>query len=124
MPTKIAEAYVSVRANTAALIGDMNAARGVTQASATQMGAALPAGIAPGTAAARAQIATIPASAKAAAAQVQASAGVMGGSFATMAKSMAGAMGVMAAGAGLVGGMRAAVGFEQALINALSLIHI
>ena len=120
MPTKIAEAYVSIRANTAALMGDMNAAKGVVGTNAVQMGAAFPAGIGPGVTVAKAQIAGIPRVTAVAATQVKAQTAMMGSSFAAFAKSMAGAMGVMAVGAAFVGGAKKAIDFDSAMIQATS----
>ena len=60
MPTKVAEAYVAIRANTARLMGDLQTARGATVGTAGQMGAAFPAGVGPGVAAASGQIQGLP----------------------------------------------------------------
>ena len=118
MPTKVAEAYVAIRANTATLMADMQAAKGITQQGAMGIGNSFPTGMAPGINAAKAQIMTIPATTAKAGAAVKAQTMGMSGSFATMAKSMAGAMGVMAVGVGFVAGGKAAANFEQSLINA------
>lgn len=118
MPTKVAEAYVAIRANTATLMADLQAAKGITTQGAIGIGNSFAPGMAPGIQAANAQIMTIPATTAKAGAAVKAQTLGMSGSFLTMAKSMAGAMGVMAVGVGFVAGGKAAVDFEQALINA------
>ena len=84
------------------------------------MGAAFPAGMAPGIGAARAQIQTIPHTTAVAAAKVKASTTAMGSSFAGFAKTMASSMGVMALGAAFVGGAKKAIDFDSAMIQATS----
>jgi TP901 family phage tail tape measure protein len=118
MPTKVAEAYVSIRANTATLMADMQAAKGMTTQGAMGMGASFPAGMGPGIGAARAQIQTIPATTAVAAAQVKGQTAAMGASFGVMAKGMLGAMGIMAGGVAFIAGGKAAANFEESLINA------
>ena len=124
MATKVAEAYVSIRANTATLMADLNTAKGATVANANQMGMAFPKGIAPGVASANRVITTIPKTTAVAAAKVKAQTAGMSGSFMGFAKSMAGAFGVMAGMGAFAVGAKKAIEFDEAMIEATTAMQV
>ena len=137
MPTKVAEAYVAIRANTARLMGDLQTARGATVGTAGQMGAAFPAGVGPGVAAASGQIQGLPVAATRSSGMLSRIARTMGLSFpagigpgvaaakaqiATLpiAAAKAGAAS-RAATAGLGGGM---IGFAKSMAGAMGAMAV